>query len=107
MAMVALLMLSPPALAAEAAETTESTESTQSTQPPAAQQAAATPAAAEKLAISYNEYRVADRLERIAIVRERGFSESYRNKRPDTLWSAEENELGDVPNKRQWIISVW
>lgn len=57
--------------------------------------------------IPYQEYRVGGRLERVTITRENGLTEIYHNNRTDTVWSAQENELGEVPNMRQWIIGTW
>ncbi len=64
-------------------------------------------AAEGKDGIRYEEHRVGGRLEQIIVPRERGLVETYRNKRTDTLWAAEENELGEVPNMRQWILGTW
>ncbi len=53
------------------------------------------------------EYRVGGRLERLVVRRDDGVTEIYRNQRNDTLWSADEAEIGDVQNTRQWRISGW
>ena len=57
--------------------------------------------------VRYQEHRVGGRLERVTITRENGFTEIYQNNRADTVWSAEENEIGEVPNMRQWVIGTW
>ena len=57
--------------------------------------------------VPYQEYRVGGRLERVTVPRENGFTEIYHNNRTDTVWSAQENELGEVPNMRQWVIRTW
>ena len=55
----------------------------------------------------YQEHRVGGRLESVTVTRKNGFNETYRNIRPDTIWAAEENEIGDVQNTRQWTIGTW
>ena len=65
------------------------------------------PAPEKSRGIQYQEHRVGGRLERVTIIRENGFTEIYRNNRADTLWSAQENEIGEVPNMRQWILGTW
>ena len=62
---------------------------------------------AQEHSVPYQEHRVGGRLERVTVTRENGFTEIYRNNRPDTVWSAQENEIGEVPNMRQWIIGTW
>jgi hypothetical protein len=54
-----------------------------------------------------HEYRIGGRLERVTVTRDRGLDETYVNKRNDTLWTAEENELGEVKNVREWTIGSW
>ncbi len=61
----------------------------------------------ESRSVRYREHRVGGRLERVIITRENGVTELYRNNRADTIWAAQENELGEVPNMRQWIIRTW
>lgn len=53
------------------------------------------------------EQRVGGRLERITVRRNNGLTEVYQNQRNDTIWSAEEDELGDLENVRQWKIGSW
>ncbi len=53
------------------------------------------------------EYRVGGRLERLIVRRDDGVTEIYRNQRNDTLWAADEAEIGDVQNTRQWRIGGW
>ncbi len=55
----------------------------------------------------YQEYRVGGRLESITIFRKNQLTEWYRNYRIDTIWAAQENEIGEVPNRREWIIGTW
>lgn len=55
----------------------------------------------------YQERRIGNRLERVTITRTNQFTEIYRNNRADTIWAAEENEIGEVPNMRQWVIGTW
>lgn len=55
----------------------------------------------------YQEYRVGGRLERVTVTHKNGLTEIYRNNRADTVWSAQENEIGEVPNMRQWQIKTW
>lgn len=57
--------------------------------------------------VPYEEYRVGGRLERVTVTRENGTTEVYRNNRTDTVWNAQENEIGEVPNMRQWVIGTW
>ena len=56
--------------------------------------------------IIYHEQRVGGRLERVDIIRKNGITETYRNNRNDTLWAGQENEIGDLPTMRQWIIRL-
>ena len=63
--------------------------------------------AGQNQSVPYQEYRVGGRLERVTVTRENGFTEIYHNNRTDTVWSAQENELGEVPNMRQWVIRTW
>jgi len=53
------------------------------------------------------ELRIGGRLERVTVKWNNGVTEVYQNKRNDTVWSAEENELGDVQNVRQWRLGSW
>ena len=53
------------------------------------------------------EFRVGGRLERVAVTRENGLNETYRNRRKDTIWAGEEDDLGDVPNMREWTMWSW
>ena len=62
---------------------------------------------AENPPTQHREQRIGGRLERVTITRENGLTETYQNNRPDTIWSAQENELGETPNMRQWIIRTW
>lgn len=64
-------------------------------------------APAQNQSIPYQTYHVGGRLERVTVRRQHGFTELYRNNRPDTIWSAQENEIGEVPNRREWIIHTW
>ena len=65
------------------------------------------PAPEKNRGIQYQEQRVGGRLERVTVTRENGLTEIYRNNRADTLWSAQENEIGEVPNVRRWVIGTW
>ena len=53
------------------------------------------------------ELRVGGRLERVTVKWNNGVTEVYQNKRKNTVWSAEENELGDAQNVRQWRLGSW
>ena len=53
------------------------------------------------------ETRVGHRLDRVTVAWENGITEVYQNRRDDTIWSAEENQLGDTPNVRQWRLGSW
>ena len=53
------------------------------------------------------ELRIGGRLERVTVKWNNGVTEVYQNKRNDTVWSAEESELGDVQNVRQWRLGSW
>jgi len=57
--------------------------------------------------VEYEEFRSGGRLERLTVRRNNGVTEIYQNQRSDALWSAEENELGEVRNIRKWIIGSW
>ncbi len=70
-------------------------------------EAAQEPAGDANHSVAYQEHRIGGRLERITITRQSGITEIYRNNRTDTVWSAQENEIGEVPNMRQWIIGTW
>ena len=63
--------------------------------------------AAQAQSVPYQEYRVGGRLEQVTVTRENGVTEIYRNDRTDTLWSAAEEQIGEVPNMRQWVIGTW
>ena len=65
------------------------------------------PASEKNRGIQYQEQRIGGRLERVTVTRKNGFTEIYRNNRADTLWSAQENEIGEVPNVRRWVIGTW
>ncbi len=67
----------------------------------------ATPTPTPPRAVQYHEHRVGGRLERVTITRANQLTEVYRNRRADTIWAAEENEIGETPNMRQWIIGSW
>lgn len=62
---------------------------------------------AQTRSVPYQEHRIGGRLEQVTVIRENGFTEIYQNNRADTVWSAEENEIGEVPNMRQWVIRTW
>ena len=53
------------------------------------------------------ELRVGGRLERVTVKWNNGVTEVYQNKRNDTIWSAEESQLGDGQNVRQWRLGSW
>jgi len=55
----------------------------------------------------YEEVRIGGRLERVTVRHQVGITEIYQNRRDDELWSADERELGDVQNVRQWKLSGW
>ena len=54
-----------------------------------------------------HELRIGGRLERVTVKWNNGVTEVYQNNRNDTVWSAEENELGDAQNVRQWRLGSW
>lgn len=54
--------------------------------------------------IQYHAQHIGGRLERVTITRSNGPTETYRNKRADTIWRAPANEIGETANMRQWII---
>ena len=60
-----------------------------------------------KTGIAYEEYRVGGRLERVTVTHKNGITEVYKNNRGDTLWNAQENEIGEIPNMREWVIGTW
>ena len=92
----------PPAATAQSAQPTQAERTKQT----AAQH---TPGALGKLrrGVPYREYRVGGRLERVVVVHKHGLTETYRNNRADTLWTAAEDAPGEVPNMRRWIIRSW
>lgn len=53
------------------------------------------------------ETRVGHRLDRVTVQWQNGITEVYQNQRNDTIWSAEEDQLGDTPNVRQWRLGSW
>ena len=57
--------------------------------------------------LQYEEVRIGGRLERVTVMHEIGITEIYQNRRDDELWSADERELGDVQNVRQWKLGGW
>lgn len=61
-------------------------------------------AGADNRGLQYHEQHIGGRLERVTITRDNGFTETYRNKRADTIWRAPANEIGETANTRQWII---
>lgn len=63
--------------------------------------------AAQTRGIQYRERHIGGRLEQVTVTRKNGFTETYRNNRADTIWSAPENEIGEALNLRQWIIRAW
>jgi len=73
-------------------------------QPPGLQLPDDLQAAADKRGVQYHEQHIGGRLERVTITRDGGLSETYRNKRADTIWRAPANEIGERVNMRQWII---
>ena len=60
-----------------------------------------------KTGVAYEEYRVGGRLERVTVTHKNGITEVYKNNRGDTLWNAQENEIGEIPNMREWVIGTW
>lgn len=102
-----LLMIGALVLAAALAFAQQPLSADEQAQTPTGEENADDLATEEKDGIRYEEYRVGGRLEQIIVPRESGLVETYRNKRADTLWAAEENELGEVPNMRQWILGTW
>ena len=101
-ALLVMCVLTPPAATAQSAQPTQAKQAKQT----AAQQ---TPGAPGKLrrGVAYREYRVGGRLERVVVVHKHGLIETYRNNRADTLWTAAEDALGEVPNMRRWILRSW
>jgi len=61
----------------------------------------------ENESFELQELRVGGRLERVTVKWNNGVTEVYQNKRKNTVWSAEENELGDAQNVRQWRLGSW
>ncbi|MYD75500.1 MAG: hypothetical protein F4244_02555 [Gammaproteobacteria bacterium] len=54
------------------------------------------------------EYRIGGRLDRITVDRDNGLYEVYRNNDlKSNLWNADETELGDIQNVRQWRVGTW
>ena len=53
------------------------------------------------------ERRVGGRLERVTVKRANGIDEVYENKEIDSMFSKEENELGEVQNVRRWTLGTW
>lgn len=72
-----------------------------------ARETAGSAEAAQNRGIQYREQHIGGRLEQVTVTRENGFTETYRNNRGDTIWSAPENEIGEALNLRQWIIRAW
>jgi len=97
-------VLLPMLLRAVFAGAAMSAASAQAAQPDAARHEAS---AAPRHSVPYREHRVGGRLERVIVIHKHGLTETYRNNRPDTIWTAEEDELGEVPNMGQWIIRTW
>ena len=56
---------------------------------------------------SMQEQRVGNRLDRVTVRWNNGITEVYQNERDDTIWFAEEENLGDQPNVRKWRIGSW
>ena len=92
---LAVALLAAPAFADEPAEPTEQPDANALNLPDDLERA------------PYREQRVGGRLESVIITRENGFTEIYRNNRADSIWTSHENELGEIPNMRQWIIRTW
>lgn len=54
------------------------------------------------------EYRIGGMLDRITVDRDNGLYEVYRNNNlKSNLWNADETELGDTQNVRQWRLGTW
>jgi len=53
------------------------------------------------------EKRVGGRLERVTVKRSNGIDEVYENKEIDSMFSKEDNELGEVQNVRRWTLGTW
>lgn len=98
---IALALVAPPAVAAEASPGLKLPDDLK------ARETAETAQAAQTRGIQYREQHIGGRLERVTVTRENGFTETYRNNRGDTIWSAPENEIGEALNLRQWIIRAW
>lgn len=98
---LALVLPAPPAGAAEAVPGLKLPDDLK------AQETAGSAEAAQTRGIQYREQHIGGRLERVTVTRENGFTETYRNNRGDTIWSAPENEIGEALNLRQWIIRAW
>jgi len=97
-AALATVLPAPPAVAAEAAPGLKLPDDLK---------AGNNADAAQPRGIQYREQHIGGRLERVTVTRENGFTETYRNNRGDTIWSAPENEIGEALNMRQWIIRAW
>jgi len=95
---VALAVATPPAGAAEASPGLKLPDDLKARE---------TADAVPTRGIQYREHHIGGRLERVTVTRENGFTETYRNDRGDTIWSAPENEIGEALNLRQWIIRAW
>jgi len=53
-------------------------------------------------------YRVGGRLDRVTVERPSGLPEVYQNNNSrNNLWNADESELGDLQNIRQWRLGSW
>lgn len=53
------------------------------------------------------ELVVGGRLERLTVRHKNGVTEVYQNQRDDSIWFAEEKELGEPQNVRQWRLGSW
>ncbi len=53
------------------------------------------------------EFVVGNRLDRITVYRTNRFTEVYENTGGNSMWLNEEEELGETPNIRRWIIGRW
>lgn len=57
--------------------------------------------------VQFEELRIGGRLERLTVRHKNGVTEVYQNQRADSIWFAEENELGEPQNVRQWKLGGW
>lgn len=53
------------------------------------------------------EFRIGGRLESMKVDRDRGSTDYWYDRRGDSTWEAEQDEVGEKRNARQWEIGNW